>query len=144
MKNKIDSFKGKNFFLSNFYSAPVEYDGVLFQNNEAAFQAQKCVTKNLRKTFQHLDPSAAKAKGRRVILRHNWDEIKENEMLEICRAKFTQNEDLKEKLLATGDAYLEEGNDWGDKIWGTVNGVGQNKLGKILMKVREELRQNNN
>lgn len=61
-------------------------------------------------------------------------------MYEICMAKFTQNEDLKEKLLATGNDILEEGNTWGDKVWGTVNGVGENKLGKILMKVREELR----
>lgn len=61
-------------------------------------------------------------------------------MYEICKAKFTQNEDLKEKLLATGNNILEEGNTWGDRVWGTVNGVGENRLGKILMRVREELR----
>lgn len=61
-------------------------------------------------------------------------------MYEICKAKFTQNGDLKEKLLATGNDILEEGNTWGDRVWGTVNGVGENRLGKILMRVREELR----
>lgn len=61
-------------------------------------------------------------------------------MYEICKAKFTQNEDLKAKLLATGNDILEEGNTWGDRVWGTVNGVGENRLGKILMRVREELR----
>ena len=61
-------------------------------------------------------------------------------MYEICKAKFTQNEDLKEKLLATGNDILEEGNTWGDRVCGTVNGVGENRLGKILMRVREELR----
>ena len=61
-------------------------------------------------------------------------------MYELCKAKFTQNEDLKEKLLATGNDILEEGNTWGDRVWGTVNGVGENRLGKILMRVREELR----
>lgn len=61
-------------------------------------------------------------------------------MYEIVKAKFTQNEDLKQRLLETGDMYLEEGNTWGDRTWGTINGKGQNRLGKILMKVREELK----
>lgn len=138
--NKIDSFKGKYAFLSNFYEAPVEYDGLKFKNSEAAYQAQKCESYEQRKQFQEMDPSRAKRKGRHVILRHNWDKIKITEMLEIVRCKFQQNEDLKERLLATGDAHLEEGNDWGDTIWGTVNGKGQNNLGKILMQVREELK----
>ena len=49
-------------------------------------------------------------------------------MYEIVLAKFTQNPDLKKKLLATGDEHLEEGNTWGDTIWGTVDGVGENRL----------------
>ena len=61
-------------------------------------------------------------------------------MYNICKAKFTQNETLKTKLLKTGDAMLIEGNTWGDKIWGQVNGVGENNLGKILMRIREELK----
>ena len=61
-------------------------------------------------------------------------------MYEIVLAKFTQNPDLKKKLLATGDEHLEEGNTWGDTIWGTVDGVGENRLGKILMRVRDELK----
>ena len=48
---------------------------------------------------------------------------------------------LKEKLLETEDEYLEEGNTWGDKVWGTVNGVGANNLGRILMEVREILQE---
>ena len=134
--------------MSNFFEAPVEYDGLQFKNSEAAFQAQKCSSYEQRKQFQELDPSRAKRKGRNVILKKEeaeeskefWDKIKIKEMLEIVRNKFQQNEDLKEKLLATGDAYLEEGNDWGDTIWGVCNGKGQNNLGKILMQVREELK----
>lgn len=61
-------------------------------------------------------------------------------MYEICKAKFSQNEELRNRLLATGDEQLEEGNTWGDRIWGTVNGIGENRLGNILMRVREELR----
>ena len=60
-------------------------------------------------------------------------------MLSFVRAKFTYP-DLQEKLLATGDAYLEEGNYWNDTTWGVCNGVGENRLGKILMQVRDEIR----
>ena len=42
----IDSFRGEYDFLSNFYSAPVEYQGIVYQNTEAAFQAQKCIVEN--------------------------------------------------------------------------------------------------
>lgn len=137
----INSFTGKYYFLSNFYMAPVSYNGWYYTNNEAAFQAQK--TKNRRLKFQlfffQASPSEAKAAGRKVELRSDWEEVKDKVMYEIVLTKFTQNPDLKEKLLATGDEHLEEGNTWGDTIWGTVDGVGENRLGKILMRVRDEL-----
>ncbi len=136
----INEFRGKNYFLSNFYGAPVTYEGITYENNEAAFQAAKVLDKAEREKFAKLDPSAAKRKGRRVQLRHDWEKVKFDVMYQVCLAKFTQNEDLKKKLLGTGDEHLEEGNTWGDKIWGTVNGKGQNHLGKILMRVRDELK----
>ena len=136
----IDSFKGKYFFLSNFYESPVIYEGITYLNNEAAFQAQKTLTNKERLAFSMLNPSQAKKLGRSVSLRPDWEDIKIDIMYNICKAKFTQNETLKTKLLKTGDAMLIEGNTWGDKIWGQVNGVGENNLGKILMRVREELK----
>lgn len=60
-------------------------------------------------------------------------------MYEVVLAKFSQNEFLKQKLIATGREWLEEGNTWGDITWGTVDGVGNNYLGKILMAVRSVL-----
>lgn len=134
----INRFEGKYFFLSNFYSAPVAYEGLTYLNNEAAFQSAKILSG--REQFAKLDPSAAKKLGRHVALRSDWEDVKCNVMYEIVLAKFTQNPKLKDKLLETGDQHLEEGNTWGDKVWGTVNGVGENNLGKILMKVREEIR----
>lgn len=137
----IKEFRGDHYFLSNFYEAPVTWDGITYRNNEAAFQSAKLEDKMAREQFATLDPSSAKRLGRRVLLRSDWEQIKYNIMQEICMAKFTQNEDLREKLVATGDKYLEEGNTWGDKIWGTVNGQGQNMLGKILMGIRAKLRE---
>lgn len=138
----INEFRGKYFFLSNFYEAPVTYEGITYRNNEAAFQAQKVTSEDERKIFSILDPSEAKKKGRHITLRKDvdWDSVKNDRMYKICKAKFSQNEELKNKLLSTGDEHLEEGNTWGDRIWETVNGIGENRLGRILMKIRKELR----
>ena len=73
-------------------------------------------------------------------LRSDWEEIKYDIMYEVCKAKFTQHPDLAQKLLDTGDEMLVEGNTWGDKVWGQVKGEGQNMLGQILMRIRDELR----
>lgn len=135
----IDSFRGEFYFLSNFYEAPVTFDGLTYRNNEAAFQAQKTVPTE-RKQFCGMSPSEAKYLGRSVSLRTDWEAVKEDLMYQICLAKFTQNKGLGAKLLATGDATLIEGNNWRDREWGVVNGQGKNKLGLILMRVRDELR----
>lgn len=139
MKNNIiNNFRGDYFFLSNFYEAPVVYNGYTFTNNEAAFQSQKCPSQ--MRSFEKLDPSSAKRKGRHVALRPDWEYVKIGIMRDIVELKFTQNPQLRVKLLSTENAHLEEGNNWGDKIWGTVNGVGLNHLGNILMNVREQMR----
>jgi len=137
----INSFRREYFFLSNFYEAPVTYEGLAYQNNEAAFQAQKTLDKGIRREFTGLYPSQAKQLGRKVTLRPDWERVKENIMYEICLAKFTQNPKLAMELAATGNEVLEEGNSWGDHEWGTVNGIGKNKLGKILMQIRYDIKQ---
>ena len=74
--------------------------------------------------------------------RADWEQVKYDIMEQIVRAKFTQNEELREKLHATGNSELIEGNTWGDTCWGVDlrTGRGRNCLGQILMKVRAELK----
>lgn len=141
LKNKIDSFRGSYNFLSNFYEALVEYNGIKYQSSEAAFQAQKTLNLMMRQRFTTMNPAEAKKMGKMVGLRDDWDDVKVQIMREIVHEKFYQNPDLAKKLVETGDIYLEEGNTWGDRIWGTVYGNGMNLLGQILMEVRTELQQ---
>lgn len=140
--SKIESFRGEYHFLSNFFPAPVTYKGLTYPNNEAAFQAQKTFDEDERRAFTELSPKDAKHRGRQVLLRRDWEEVKIGIMEDIVRAKFTQNEDLKERLLSTGDALLIEGNRWNDRFWGVDlrSRTGKNHLGRILMKIRSELR----
>lgn len=134
----ITEFRGEFQFLSNFYDAEICYEGLTFKNNEAAFQAMKDPSQAHR--FTSLDAAPARRHGRLVHLRQDWESVKGRIMYEICLAKFTQNPELKEKLLATKEMTLIEGNAWGDTEWGVCNGKGKNMLGTILMCVREELR----
>jgi len=126
---------GGVYQLSNYYSALVEYNNKVYNNNEAAFHAQKDISR--ADEFTGLIPRDAKRLGRSVKLREDWEEVKYNEMFNIVYAKFSQNEDLAKKLKETGSAYLEETNTWKDKYWGVYNGIGENNLGKILMSVRD-------
>lgn len=137
----ITEFRGKYYFLSNFYQAPVMFEGLLYRNCESAFQSAKTLDKEQRKQFCEIDPSTAKKKGRSIILRNDWEKIKDKVMEDVVRDKFTRNKDLKNKLLATGERELIEGNTWNDTYWGVCREKGENKLGKILMKVRSELQE---
>ena len=146
-ENAITLFKGKDFsFLSNMYSYKVEfeYNGLTFNSVESAYQAQKDPSKADR--FSRCKrPDMAKRMGSNLKnIRSDWEEVKEEIMRELVFIKFSQNERLKERLLNTGDVQLVEGNTWGDTYWGVCNGVGLNKLGEILMEVREELRNEKN
>jgi hypothetical protein len=135
----INSFSGYYRFLSNFWKAPVVYDGVGYSNSEAAYQAAKCRNPEQKVWFEKLDPGPAKRLGKGVVLRFDWEEVKDQIMYDICLAKFTQNPDLAKALIETRDEELIEGNTWGDRVWGQVDGVGENRLGKILMRIRAEL-----
>lgn len=136
--NKISSFRGEYSFLSNFYQCPVLYNGITYLNAEAAFQAQKTLNEMRRHGFSNVSAIEAKKMGKFVQLREDWDSIKLTVMEEVIRAKFSQNKELKNKLLQTEGMYIEEGNTWGDVFWGKVYGIGENHLGIILMNIRNE------
>jgi len=139
-QNKIESFSGVFHFLSNFHRAPMMYKGIAYPTSEHAYQAAKSLNDNTRMNVSILGtPSEAKKYGKTVQLRADWDDVKLDVMAEIVRAKFMQNPSLKEKLLATEDIILEEGNAWGDTYWGMCKGKGENHLGKTLMNLRESL-----
>lgn len=144
----IKEFRGRNFFLSNFYEGePFVFKGMKFTNVESAFQSQKDISR--QHEFEMIRPSQSKRLGRSVNLRDDWEEVKYNIMYDICYAKFSQSETLKERLLNTQYEYIIEGNTWHDNEWGDcycsrcINLKGENKLGEILMKVREVLRDEN-
>lgn len=135
----INSFRGKYFFLSNFYPCQVKYDGITYKNSEAAFQAQKVLDKKERQQFADLEPLDAKKLGKKVSLRGDWEKVKVEIMYSVVKAKFEQNSYLSRQLIDTNDAKLVEGNSYHDIFWGIDmdSGIGENYLGRILMKVRE-------
>jgi len=139
MSKVIDSFRGKFHWLSNFYSCSVHYEGLTFGNTEAAFQAAKCLDMKERERFFGLSGGQAKRLGRRVELRSDWETVKIEIMRQVLKSKFTHNPELREKLIATGNTELIEGNNWNDRFWGVCRGVGKNHLGKLLMEVRAKL-----
>jgi ribA/ribD-fused uncharacterized protein len=145
MKNIIREFRGEYKFLSNFWYSKVYLDGKEYSTVEHAYQASKTLDENERKMIRQLaSPAEAKKIGLKVILREDWDIIKLIIMEDLIFQKFNNNIKLKRKLLNTKDAVIEEGNYWGDTYWGICNNEGENHLGKILMRVRDKLKNESN
>ncbi len=134
----IDSFEGEDRFLSNFYPAIIRFDGLSFPTVENAYQAAKTLNPQERMLFEYVLPGKAKRMGKKVTKRSDWSEVKLSIMEELLRQKFA-DEHLKDKLLHTRNLRLIEGNVWNDTFWGVCKGVGENHLGKLLMKIRDEL-----
>lgn len=139
----ITSFRGRYYFLSNFYTCLVTYEGMHFPSSEHAFQAAKTFDPSARDFIAHLPtPGDAKRAGNALVLRSDWARVKIEVMYDILVDKF-RNPDLEEALLATFPRELIEGNNHGDAYWGMVmsdgDWFGHNKLGKLLMRIRTEL-----
>lgn len=141
---KIETFFGQYRFLSNFWACEFVWDNIVWQNSEGAYVAAKTLDREQRLAISKItEPGKVKRYGRSMELRPDWEQVKVPLMYEIVKAKFTQNPDLRQALIDTGDAILEEGNTWGDRVWGISppgSGNGRNELGKILMRLREELK----
>ena len=137
---EITNFSGEYEFLSNFYEVPVRYE-YFYGSSEAAYQAQKAANLADKLEFLNYNPKKAKKQARKIPIRADWDSVKISVMRDIVFAKFTQNPELAEKLLATGDSEIVEGNYWHDTFWGVDDetGEGKNNLGKILMELRAGL-----
>jgi ribA/ribD-fused uncharacterized protein len=139
-KTVINDFRGEFSFLSNLYESTIYVDGERYASVEHAYQAHKTLDPWSRKLVREARTSRdAKRLGKSVTLRGDWEAIKVDLMRSFVRKKF-ENPFLRPLLLATGDADLVEGNTWGDTFWGVCRGEGQNWLGRLLMEVRDEIK----
>jgi ribA/ribD-fused uncharacterized protein len=157
----IDKFEGRFRFLSNFYPSKITLQGITYPTNEHYYVAMKINkpqfvkgigTMEVNACREHIAkieaPGAIKRFGRGLELRSDWDDVRLGVMEYGIRQKFTTHDDLREMLLATGDQKLIEGNYWHDNFFGSCtcdkcDNKGLNHLGKILMKVRDEIRNKN-
>ena len=149
MADPIAEFTGTHVFLSNFSPSPVTLDdGLRYPTAEHAFQAQK--TGDIKERMAILrcrTAGDAKRAGRKVVLVEDWDGTRKRVMSDVVMAKFWQNPELADRLTATGDVLLIEGNYWHDNYWGSCwcprcsDTPSLNYLGQILMWARAVLRE---
>lgn len=135
----ITSFRDEYKFLSNFYPC-VMPEGC--PTAEHYYQSRKTFNGIwIEKIKKASTPGKAKRLGRQAPLKINWINYRLDVMKSTVYIKFLDNPELRSKLLQTGDRKLIESNNWGDTFWGVCNGTGENHLGRILMWVRQELRE---
>lgn len=145
--NTIKAFRGRWTKLGNYSSCVVFYKGHAYQSVEHAYQAQKSTDPAVQKQIRDCaTPAVAKKLARSVDLRPDWEQVKDEIMMDLLREKFAQ-EPERSILVSTGNTELIEGNWWHDNYWGDCNcgrpacaEVGKNKLGGMLMRVRMEIR----
>lgn len=140
---EIKGFFGDYRFLSNFHQASfIDKRAVVWETTEHFYQAMKSEDESVQEEVRLAPLNKVRKLGKNLVLRPGWEAgLKDEIMLEALVFKFTQNPELKALLLATGEKYLEETNWWGDKYFGRYNGEGKNILGKLLMSLREILRE---
>lgn len=129
--------------FSNFSKHGVELDGLWWKTTEHYFQAQKFLDQEYKEKIRiaaTAKEAANLGRSRKIPIRNDWEEIKDNVMKKAVLKKFQTHAKLKELLLSTGNEKLVESAP-GDYYWGCgANGTGKNKLGVILEEVRDQLR----
>src|SRR4051794_24157894 len=129
--------------FSNFSPHPIELKGRVWPTAEHYFQAQKFADTAHEETIRQAKSpmiAARMGRSRERPLRQDWETVKDNIMREAVRAKFEQHASLKSMLLNTGEAELIEHTS-NDSYWGDGgDGAGKNRLGQLLMELREHLR----
>lgn len=133
---KVEPFK----FLSNMEPCKVYYKNMLFPSVENAYQSSKAIDFTTMGQFQCCNPYEAKKLGKRITMREGFNGERLSIMESLLRQKFSHlNPALRQKLINTQGIELVEVNTWGDKYWGVCNNTGENHLGKLLMKIRDDL-----
>lgn len=140
----IRKFEKEYRWLSNFTPCTIILGGITYPSVEHAYMSAKSndVRWYLKCADENIKPGKIKKMSKDIFLVENWDSIKVEVMRECLNQKFSQ-EPFKTMLLETGDAYIQEGNFWGDKFWGVdlETGEGENNLGKLIMEIREKSKQ---
>jgi len=134
--------------FSNLYRCPIQFEDSDYPTAEHAYQAGKPARARVREWILSAPTAAHVAMAAHGLYRWDivpdWSRIKIERMRRVLRAKFTQHEDLRTLLISTGEARLVEAGRTDNPVnreWGEVNGKGMNRLGNLLMELREELRQ---
>ena len=133
-------------FMSNFAPYPFSDGNKIWPTSEHYFQAQKFLIPEIQEKIRQIASpmdAALEGRNRQNPLRPDWEEVKDEVMLQALRMKFSQNPEIAKGLVATGDAILIE-HTRNDDYWADGgDGSGKNKLGLLLMQVREELKNSN-
>ena len=142
--------------FSNLSPHPViDYDGTLWPTVEHGYQAGKIRDAKVRAWLLSAPTPGLLAHTAQNVFapgsKHfkqygnpEWDSVKIDRMLNLLQRKFAQHTNLRTLLLGTGDAELVEAgfiDNPSGRFWGRVNGKGENWLGRLLMEVRDELRE---
>ncbi len=130
-------------WLSNFSPHRFILDNLRWSSVEHYYQAQKFSQTDTRDRIRNaVTPLKARkiARDRSLIPRSDWLEVKEPVMIRGVYAKFKQNRKLLKSLLATESEIIIHHSSK-DLFWGQNDeGIGDNRLGEILMEVRQRLR----